>query len=253
MTTNNSIMKNKLSVFASLLVLLIGFFACDKPEAVTNQVQPTNEQSEGAHMVAPELTHILQNERRIVMYKLTMEPGDTLPWHEHPHHTVYILEEGTLKVIYEDSTITSFYSKGLTNFGSPIGDMAINTGETTIEILMHEFYYLDTEEPNELYYDPNQGAHIVAPELTEILQDNHGIVMYELTIEPGETLPWHEHPPHTFYILEEGTLEVIFENSTTTKFYPIGRTNFGPAFGDMAINTGETTIKILMHEFYSLE
>ena len=77
--------------------------------------------------------------------------------------------------------------------------------------------------------------------------------MYELTIEPGDTLPWHEHPAHTFYILKEGTLEVIFEDSTITSFYPKGKTNFGSPFRDMAINTGETTIKILMHELYSLD
>ncbi len=78
--------------------------------------------------------------------------------------------------------------------------------------------------------------------------------MYELTMEPGDTLPWHEHPPHTFYILEEGTLTVIFENgSQKTSFHSKGQTNFGSPFGDMAINTGGTNIKVLMHEFYSLD
>ena len=94
-------------------------------------------------------------------------------------------------------------------------------------------------------YDINQGAHIVAPNLTRIRQYREGIVMYELTMEPGDTLPWHEHPTHTFFILEEGTLEVIFEDSTKTSFYPKGKTNFGSPSGEMAINTGETTIKIL--------
>ena len=73
-------------------------------------------------------------------------------------------------------------------------------------------------------------------------------------MEPGDTLPWHTHPPHTFYILEEGTLDVIFGNgSTKTSFYSKGQTNFGNPFTDMAINTGQTTIKVLLHEFYTLE
>ena len=246
-------MKNKRSFLALLLVLSIGFFTCDKPEPEPVPKPEPYDQSQGAHKIAPELTELLEEQQGVVMYKLTMEPGDTLPWHEHSHHTAYILEEGTLELIFEDSTTTKFYPEGLTEFGSPIGDMAINAGATTIEILIHEFYYLDPDEANALTSDPNQGAHIVAPELTEILQDEYGIVMYELELEPGETLPWHEHPLHTFYILEEGTLEVIFENGTTTSFYSKGRTNFGSVSGDMAINTGETTIKILMHEFYSLE
>ena len=140
-------MKNKLSLFASLLVLSIGFFACEKQEDDTIQEQitpyPPYDINQGAHKVAPHLTRILQNQDGVVMYKLTMEPGDTLPWHEHPPHTFYILEEGTLEVIFEDSTKTSFYPKGKTNFGSPFGDMAINTGETTIKILMHEFYSVE--------------------------------------------------------------------------------------------------------------
>ena len=143
-------MKNKLSLFALSLVLSIGVFASEKPEADTIQEQTeeehnwtTYDRNQGAHIVAPELTKILQDKHGIVMYELTMEPGDTLPWHEHPPHTFYILEEGTLEVIFEDSTVTSFFPKGKTNFGSPFGDMAINTGETTIKILMHEFYSLD--------------------------------------------------------------------------------------------------------------
>jgi len=256
-TTYNSIMKNKLSLFVSILVISIVFFSCKKQEADPIQELETNDplydKNQGAHIVASHLTKKLEDRKGIVMYELTMEPGDTLPWHEHPPHTFYTLEEGTLEVIFEDSTKTSFYPEGQTNFGSPSREMAINKGETTIKMLFHDFYYLAPEEPNDPHYDVNRGAHIVAPNLTKILQDKHGIVMYELTIKPGETLPWHEHPLHTFYILEEGTLEITSQNSTRTSSYFKGQTNFNNSFSDIATNIGETTIKVLMHEFYSLE
>lgn len=247
-------MKNKLYLFAALLVLLVGFFACNKQDVdPPPEPDPDYDINQGAHIVAPDLTTVLQYRNNIVMYELTMQPGDTLPWHEHPPHTYYVLEEGTLEVIFEDSTTTSFYPKGKANFGSPSREMAINTGQTTIKILIHDFYYLDPI-PDEPTYEDDQGAHIVAPSLTEILHDNRGIVMYELTMDPGDALPWHEHPPHTFYIIEEGTLEVVFENNTSkTEFYPQGRTNFGLTLKDRAVNVGQSTIKILMHEFYSLE
>lgn len=110
-----------------------------------------------------------------------------------------------------------------------------------------------TEVKEKISIDRNKGAHIVAPKMTKVLKDTLGIVMYELTIEPGDTLPWHEHPYHTSYVLEGGTLEIIFKDTTEIAEFPKGRAGLGPPFGDIAINRGETTIKVLMHELYSLD
>lgn len=110
------------------------------------------------------------------------------------------------------------------------------------------------EETEMFIYDPDKGAHIVAPDMTKILEDTLGVVIYELTMEPGDTLPWHEHPYHTSYILEGGTLEIIYgDGKSKIREFPTGRAGLGSPFGDIAINKGETTIKILMHELYSLE
>lgn len=147
-------MKNKLYLFASLLVLSIGLVACKQSTTETNQQQKehvdieetnrtTYDRNKGAHKVAPEMTKLLKDTLGIVMYELTIEPGDTLPWHEHPYHTAYILEGGTLKIIFEDSTEEWDFPKGKAVLSAPFGDIAINTGETTIKVLMHEFYSLD--------------------------------------------------------------------------------------------------------------
>ena len=125
--------------------------------------------------------------------------------------------------------------------------------QTTTETNQEQKENVDIEETNRTTYDRNKGAHIVAPEMTKLLKDTLGIVMYELTIEPGDTLPWHEHPYHTSYILEGGTLKIIFEDRTVIWDFPKGSAGLGPPFGDIAINTGETTIKVLMHELYSLD
>ncbi len=109
------------------------------------------------------------------------------------------------------------------------------------------------EKKENISVDRNMGAHIVAQHMTKILKDTLGVVVYELTMKPGDTLPWHEHPYHTSYIIEGGTLELIFKNSRKIKEFPTGKVGFGPAFGDIAINVGETTVKVLMHELYSLE
>lgn len=124
--------------------------------------------------------------------------------------------------------------------------------QTTSGINQEQKENVSIEETNRTTYDRNKGAHIVAPEMTRLLKDSLGVVMYELTIEPGDTLPWHEHPYHTSYILEGGTLKIVFEDRTITWEFPKGSAGLGPPFGDIAINTGETTIKVLMHELYSL-
>lgn len=75
--------------------------------------------------------------------ELTMEPGDTLPWHEHTYRSSYVLEGGTLKIILEDRTVIWDFPRGKAGLGTPFGDIAINVGETTLKVIMHEFCYLD--------------------------------------------------------------------------------------------------------------
>lgn len=112
---------------------------------------------------------------------------------------------------------------------------------------------VEVETPTKSTYDPAKGAHIIAPEMTKMLSDTLGIVMYELIMEPGDSLAWHQHPNHTFYVLEGGTLAVTFDGMERQVLeLPSGFGAYGPPSGDVAVNIGKSTIKILAHDIYSL-
>lgn len=207
--------------------------------------------------VAPNMTKVLIDDYDVLMYELTIEPGDTLPHHEHAINSYYIIQGGTLEIIFNDSTSETIeFETGDTGIGAPSGDMAINRGETTIKVLMQEFYYLEVKA-NKSNYDVKrtEGAFYVAPNMTKVKHDEYGIVVYELVISPGETLPYHTHPWHSHYVIEGGSLEVIFGNASSGNIseYLEGSVAFGKPNADVAINRGETTMKVLLYELYSLK
>gem|GEM_PF-6860270 len=257
-------MKNRFNSIPFLFVLLIAFFSCDNssdmdPDPVIDDPElqdNTDIRDLAATDIAPEMTNILIEEHNVLVYELTIEPGDTLPYHEHPYNSFYIMQGGTLEIIFEDLTsVTIEFETGQTGIGAPSGDMAINRGETTIKVLIHEFYSLKIKENKDLYsVNWKEGAFYIAPKMTELKHDEFGIVIYELIIEPGETLPYHVHPYHSNYIIEGGTLEVIVGNATSgpTNEYPTGSFGLGNPLADVAINRGETPVKVLMQEIYSL-
>lgn len=265
---NYLIMKNRFNYIPILFILLLTVFSCDKSSDMDPDIDVNRKIDEpelhdntdirelAATDIAPEMTKILREEYNVLIYELTIEPGDTLPYHEHPHNSFYIIQGGKLEIIFEDLTSATIeFESGQTGIGAPSGDMAINRGETTIKVLMHEFYSLTIKENKDLYpVNWKEGAFYIAPNMTELKHDEFGIVIYELIIKPGETLPYHVHPYHSNYILEEGTLEVIIGNASTgnTNKYPEGRLGLGSPLADVAINRGETTIKVLMQEIYSL-
>ena len=108
-------------------------------------------------------------------------------------------------------------------------------------------------EPAASRYDPAQGAHALMPKKVKLLGDTFGIVMYESVMEPGDSAIWHEHPYHTVYVLEGGSLTVYFEDGEPQPFeLPQGAALIQPPLGDAAVNTGETTVRLLTHDLYSL-
>ncbi|MGB3798997.1 MAG: hypothetical protein WA952_04235 [Lewinella sp.] len=104
----------------------------------------TYDPAKGAHIVQPEMIKMLGDTLGIVMYESVLEPGDTAAWHEHPYHTVYVLEGGALTVYFGNMEPQLFeLPQGVALIQPPLGDMAINTGETPVRLLTHDIYSLD--------------------------------------------------------------------------------------------------------------
>jgi hypothetical protein len=53
----------------------------------------------------------------------------------------------------------------------------------------------EVEEAAKPIYDPAKGCHIVGSEMTKMLVDTLGIVMYEFIMKPGDSVGWHPSIP----------------------------------------------------------
>ena len=51
-------------------------------------------------------------------------------------------------------------------------------------------------------YDPAIDLSVVGGDFTKKLSDTLGIKMFEVTLKPGDSLPFHSDPDHTFYLLD---------------------------------------------------
>jgi len=77
----------------------------------------------------------------IKMYIGSMAPGDSVAWHYHPDHTIYVLEGGTLAVYFEGAEKQIMeLPDGIGLISPPLSDAAVNIGNTTIKLLTHDIY-----------------------------------------------------------------------------------------------------------------
>lgn len=84
---------------------------------------------------------ILGDTMGIKMYVYTMNPGDSVGFHAHPDHTIYVLEGGTLAVYFEGLERQIFELPTGTALISPaVSDAAVNIGTTAVRMLTHDIY-----------------------------------------------------------------------------------------------------------------
>ncbi len=77
----------------------------------------------------------------IKMYIATMKPGDSAVLHNHPDHTVYVLQGGKLAVYFQGVQRHEMELKTGDGFVSgPLSDAAKNIGNTTVMLLIHDVY-----------------------------------------------------------------------------------------------------------------
>ncbi len=78
----------------------------------------------------------------IKMYEFTVKPGDSWALHNHPDHTVYVLQGGKMALFIQatgkQDTLTFPTGMGLIN--GPLSDSGKNIGNTTIKLLVQDIY-----------------------------------------------------------------------------------------------------------------
>lgn len=150
-------MKTHFGAFTMLVVSMLSVMACNRSADKANAQKWSSydvemdgwmyDRDKGTPAVAPEMTKMLMDAQGIVMYELVMKPGDSLDWHEHPYHTMYVMQGGTLAVYYKDGTKEVLkLQDGTGMWGLPNLDTTVNIGDTTVKLLMHDIYSLGSFE-----------------------------------------------------------------------------------------------------------
>ena len=111
---------------------------------------------------------------------------------------------------------------------------------------------VESEEQTDMpAYDPAMDLTLLEGNDIEMLGDTLGIKMYIATMQPGDSVAWHTHPVHSVYVIEGGTLAVYFEGAEKQIMELRDGIGFiSPPLSDAAVNTGNTTIKLLTHDIY---
>ena len=187
----------------------------------------------------------------IAIFEVTLQPGDSLPFHSHPDHTFYLLDSSTVVLQIpgqkKADTIPGF-APGFAFVNGPFTESIKNVGKTKFRWLAVDVHRpRQYEIPGVPAYDSTIDAFTVGGESILKLSDTLGIKMFVVTMRPGDTAMMHSHPDHATYVLEGGEVAVTFQGGRrrTINFTKGSAFVSGPV-SDAAKNTGKTTVKLLM-------
>lgn len=83
----------------------------------------------------------------------------------------------------------------------------------------------------------------------KVLLENDKVRVMSVEFAPGQTMPWHSHPPHTIYVLAGGTLDITEKGKPAAiSTIKTGDVIYFPAVTHMGKNTGKSTIKLVVTE-----
>lgn len=81
---------------------------------------------------------LFENEKVRVM-SVVFAPGDVMPWHSHPAHTVYAVSGGKIEITAKDQPpVVIDIKAGEVLYIEPVTHMAKNIGKTTMNLVVTE-------------------------------------------------------------------------------------------------------------------
>ena len=108
-----------------------------------------------------------------------------------------------------------------------------------------------TTDTSKFVYDASTDGSKVFPKGTKVLADTLGVKLYEVTMQPGDSMPLHNHPDHIFYVIQGGKGAVYVNGGERQEGEMMNGEGFvnGPVL-DKGVNTGKTTVKFIVADIY---
>jgi quercetin dioxygenase-like cupin family protein len=86
--------------------------------------------------IAPGQHHVLFENDRIRMLKVTVKPGEKVPTHTNPENVNYVLKAGTLRLTGADGSIQNVELREGQVIPAPVGSHAVeNVGDTEVQTI----------------------------------------------------------------------------------------------------------------------
>jgi beta-alanine degradation protein BauB len=83
----------------------------------------------------------------------------------------------------------------------------------------------------------------------KVLLDNEQVRVLQVEFAPGDVAPWHQHPNHVIYALNDGKLEITDKGKPASVLdIKAGDTMYLAAVTHMAKNVGTSTLKLIVTE-----
>ena len=77
----------------------------------------------------------------VKMYEVTLKPGDSVALHNHPDHSLYVLQGGKLLITVQGAAGNELDLKpGMGMMVGPENHTGKNVGNTTVKLLVHDIY-----------------------------------------------------------------------------------------------------------------
>ena len=108
-----------------------------------------------------------------------------------------------------------------------------------------------TETTSMPAYDPAMDPVNVEAPFLKLHKDTLDIKLYEVTLNPGDSVGMHTHPDHVFYVVQGGKAAITLKDGEPqVSELTTGTALVFPAQTHHGKNIGTTTIKLLVADIY---
>jgi quercetin dioxygenase-like cupin family protein len=82
---------------------------------------------------------VLLNNDKVRVMSVEFAPGQIMPWHSHPHHTIYALTDGTLEITDKGKPASiAKFKAGDVLYITPVTHTGKNIGKNTVKLVVTE-------------------------------------------------------------------------------------------------------------------
>ena len=108
-----------------------------------------------------------------------------------------------------------------------------------------------TETSSMPAYDAAMDPINVEAKFLKMHKDTLGVKLYEVTLNPGDSVGIHNHPDHVIYFAQGGKLRLYDKDGKSEDVeVPTGAAILSPAISHYGLNIGTTTVKMIVTDIY---